>query len=338
MKRIKYIQIIILILFLQSVKMMGQDMHFSHIHASPTHINPAYTGVFNGTMRFVMNYKNQWAGIGKYNTAGFSADFKVAQMRNRDFFSMGGSFYFDNAGDLNWRTYNGNIQLAYTKSLSSKRAHGLTLGLYAGLIQQSYDFTKARGFDIEPPSGVFKNSMLTYDAGMGVSWFCQIGRYSQVYAGYGLFHLNRPNVSTRETMERLFMRHSVNVGLEWSSKSRHGLLPSFYYAKQGMHQEILLGTFYRYEVNKNWKGKNQYLYIGAWARFHYVPKAYDGIDAVIASLRYDHYNWRFTFSYDINVSLLSSASQGRGGPEVSIIYIHQGSKKSSNKVIYCPKF
>ena len=334
--RSKYLTILILTLIGKLV--LSQDMHFSHLHSSPTHINPAYTGIYNGNVRVILNYKNQWSGIGKYNTAGFSSDFKVARMRNRDFLSLGLSFYFDNAGDLNWRTYNGNVQLAYTKSLSRKRSHGLTLGLYAGVIHQSYDFTRARGFDVEPLNGIYKNSVLTYDAGLGVSWFLQLGKHSQVYAGYGLHHINRPNLSTRETLEKLFMRHTVNIGLEWASKSRHALLPSFYYAKQGMHQEILFGTFYRYEVNSNWKEKNQFFYFGAWARFHFVPKAYDGIDAIIASVRYDHYNWKFTFSYDINVSLFSSATNGRGGPELSIIYIHQSPRKDKNKVIYCPKF
>jgi type IX secretion system PorP/SprF family membrane protein len=329
---------IILLIFLQSVVCYSQDMHFSHIHASPTYINPAYTGVFNGNFRAILNYKNQWSGIGKYNTAGFSTDFKVASLKNRDFFSMGLSFYFDNAGDLNWRTYNGNLQIAYTKSLSNKRNHALTLGLYAGVIHQSYDFSKAKGFEVEPQNGLYKNRVLTYDAGLGVSWFYQIGKYSQIYAGYGLHHVNRPNISTRETLDKLFMKHTINVGLEIASKSRHALLPSFYFAKQGTHQEILLGTFYRLQVNSGWKENNQYFYLGAWARFHFVPKAYDGIDAMVLSARYDHFNWRFTFSYDINISLLSPATNGRGGPEVSIIYTHNSNKKDKNKVIYCPKF
>lgn len=333
-----YYLIFTMISTLFTYKGYTQDMHFSHIHASPTHMNPAYTGVYNGNVRVILNYKNQWAGLGKYNTAGFSADFKVVQLSNRDFFSMGGNFYFDNSGDLNWRTYNGNIQLAYTKSLSSKRSHGITLGLYAGVIHQSFDFTKARGFDAEPLNGIYKNSMLTYDAGAGISWFCQLGKYSQIYAGYALHHINRPNVSTRESLVRLNMRHAINLGVEWAGKSRHGLLPSVYYGRQGKHQEILAGTFYRYEVNKNWKDKNQYLYLGAWARFHFVPKAYNGIDAVIASIRYDHFNWRFTFSYDINISLFASASQGKGGPEVSVIYTHQSQRRGKNKVLYCPKF
>ncbi len=328
----------IILLIMYSVICNSQDMHFSHIHASPTHINPAYTGVFNGNVRLILNYKNQWAGIGKYNTAGLSTDFKVAQLKNRDFFSMGLSFYFDNAGDLNWRTYNGNLQIAYTKSLSSKKSHGITLGLYAGVIQQSYDFSKARGFEIEPQNGLYKNSVLTYDAGMGISWFYQIGKYSLLYAGYGLNHINRPNISTRETLDKLSMKHTINIGFEWANKSRHALLPSAYYARQGKHQEVLLGTFYRLEINSNWKDKNQYFYFGAWARFHYVPKAYDGIDAAIVSLRYDHYNWRFTFIYDINISLLSSATNGRGGPELSVIYTHKSNQKTKNKVMFCPKF
>jgi len=90
-------------LLIGSIK--AQDIHFSHIHASPTFLNPAYTGVHNGTVRLIMNYKSQWNNIGKYNTGAIATDFKVASFPNRDFFSMGLGVYFDNAGDLNYRTF-----------------------------------------------------------------------------------------------------------------------------------------------------------------------------------------------------------------------------------------
>ena len=56
-----YTKSILFLLFLtliMSNDMKSQDIHFSHIHASPTFLNPAYTGVHNGTIRVIMNYPN----------------------------------------------------------------------------------------------------------------------------------------------------------------------------------------------------------------------------------------------------------------------------------------
>ena len=38
----------------------GQDIHFSHIHASPMFLNPAMTGLINHDFRFISNIKSQW--------------------------------------------------------------------------------------------------------------------------------------------------------------------------------------------------------------------------------------------------------------------------------------
>ncbi len=316
----------------------SQDIHFSHLHSSPTYLNPGYTGIFNGSIRVILNYKNQWNSIGKFNTGGVSTDFKVISMRNRDFLSMGVGFYFDNAGDLSYRTFYGTYSIAYTKSLSYKRSHGITLGLYAGALNLSYDFTKAKGFDFEPTYGGSKTSTFNFSAGAGLSWFCQIKRYSSIYAGFGVNHLNRPNISSRENQVKLPIKVVFNVGGIYAAKSRHALLPSVMYTQQGKQQEVLMGTFYRLEVNGNWKEQDTYFYLGTWVRWFAVPQAFKGMDAFIASVRYDVKDWKLTFSYDVNLSRLSSASRGRGGPELSIIYSHQSTKKHGNKVLFCPKF
>lgn len=337
--KVKFIQRLLMVAtFLISSSVFGQDIHFSHMHASPTHLNPAYTGVFNGSLRVILNYKNQWNSIGKYNTGAIATDFKVISMRNRDFFSMGVGFFFDNAGDLSYRTYYGTVSMAYTKSLSDRRSHGITLGLYAAALNLTYDFTKAKGFDFEPTYGMYKNATFNFSAGAGLSWFCQIKRYSNIYAGFAVHHVNMPNISTRENKVKLPMKIVFNMGGIYATKSRHALLPSFMYVVQGKQQEVLTGTFYRLEMNSSWKEQPTYFYIGAWVRWFAIPKSYKGMDAVVASLRYDVKSWKLTFSYDMNVSRLASASRGRGGPELSIIYTHQSKQKNRNKVLYCPRF
>ncbi|MFH1322164.1 MAG: type IX secretion system membrane protein PorP/SprF [Bacteroidota bacterium] len=38
----------------------SQDIHFSQFYQTPLIINPALTGSFNGQVRVLMNYKDQW--------------------------------------------------------------------------------------------------------------------------------------------------------------------------------------------------------------------------------------------------------------------------------------
>ena len=42
----------------------AQDIHFTMWDAMPITTNPAAAGVFNGDVRGVLNYRNQWASIG----------------------------------------------------------------------------------------------------------------------------------------------------------------------------------------------------------------------------------------------------------------------------------
>jgi hypothetical protein len=53
----------------------------------------------------------------------------------------------------------------------------------------------------------------------------------------------------------------------------------------------------------------------------------------------DYYPFSMAFSYDINVSKLATASNSRGGIEVSLSYIAYVNKDNSTKdALKCPKF
>ena len=63
------------IFILISLSITAQDIHFTMYDAMPIITNPAAAGVFNGDVRGVLNYRNQWAGIGNpYKTYAFMID------------------------------------------------------------------------------------------------------------------------------------------------------------------------------------------------------------------------------------------------------------------------
>jgi hypothetical protein len=70
------------------------------------------------------------------------------------------------------------------------------------------------------------------------------------------------------------------------------------------------------------------LYTGLWYRFN---------DAIIPYLGLEVSNFRIGFSYDLNSSSLRTASNTRGGTEISLIYVHKPGDPSLKKY-NCPKF
>ena len=73
MKKIKYL--ILSALFLQVAGSKAQDIHFSQLYETPLYLSPANTGFFNGYVRAIANYRNQWASMNNaFQTMAFSLD------------------------------------------------------------------------------------------------------------------------------------------------------------------------------------------------------------------------------------------------------------------------
>ena len=67
-------------------------------------------------------------------------------------------------------------------------------------------------------------------------------------------------------------------------------------------------------------------YAGSWYRFG---------DALIPYVGLEFGRFRLGATYDVNLSKLRTASNSRGGFEVSLIYINQ---KGEHNYLNCPKF
>ena len=62
----------------------AQDIHFSQFFNCPLQLNPALTGPFNGDMRGVVIYKDQWRSVSAaspYKTVSASFDMRMMQKK-----------------------------------------------------------------------------------------------------------------------------------------------------------------------------------------------------------------------------------------------------------------
>ena len=55
-------KIVIILFFISSLPVVGQDPVFTQFYASPTILNPAFAGSRNST-RFSAGYRNQWLNV-----------------------------------------------------------------------------------------------------------------------------------------------------------------------------------------------------------------------------------------------------------------------------------
>lgn len=70
-----------LILMLYCINAVAQDAYFSQSDASRLYLNPSYSGD-SGRGRIAMGYKNQWQGVGGFNSIHFSYDQNVEKIRS----------------------------------------------------------------------------------------------------------------------------------------------------------------------------------------------------------------------------------------------------------------
>ncbi len=328
----------------------AQDIHFSQFYMSPLNLNPAMTGVMNCNKRFIANYRNQWASVlraNAYNTYAASYDQKIPVGRY-DYFGIGGGFWGDVAGQLNFGTIQGKLAGSFSKRMAGDRvnSHYLVAGFDVGIAQRSIDFSKAQygsqhdgqgGFDPSLPGEILdKNNFAFADVSVGLLWFSVMGD-NRFYAGAAYSHLNKPNQSfSNNLIDPLDGKITLHAGGELAIKKDFSVVPGIVMLKQGAAFELNLGTSAKFITQKA-QDFEQSFQFGGWLRLaNHYEKPFT-TDAVIVSSRFDFNQYGIGLSYDLNISSLRPASNGNGAFEISLIYnICDGS--GNNRGVYCPTF
>jgi len=325
----------------------AQDVHFSHIHASPTIMNPAMTGLFDGDLRLIMNYRSQWNNFTNgYKTFAASVDTKLIKIGRHDFIGAGLQVYKDVAGDLDFTTSYGALTFSLLKSLDGDGKNFISFGLQSAYMGNSVNYDNIIAHDNEPLiQGGAADRINFWDVSAGIGWFYAFSTYNMVYLGVSLSHINEPRVSFFESdlgsTDILKYRNlTIHGGADIRLNDDMSLKPNFVFKDQGPHREILIGSFWKYKKLKTKTRQPASLYFGAWLRWYIdQQQAVRGTDAFILAIRFDYKKLFITFSFDANISTLRKVSAGNGGPELSVIKVfdYEKQRRRSNKVI-CPAF
>jgi type IX secretion system PorP/SprF family membrane protein len=324
----------------------AQDPGFSQFFASPLTLNPALTGKFNGVLRVAGNYRNHWPAINNAfitSTVSVDAPILANKLPENDVWGIGALAITDKtaSGILNDNYF--SISTAYHKSLDENGYHQIGVGFQGTYASQSLDGTRLTFEDglqldgtwLRSPSEAINSEFVSvhyFDAGLGVLYNASTDGNDNYYIGASAYHLNHPKVSflgvdTIDIPTRLTLHAGGYFPITGSASTIYlsGLVNN-----QAGSREYVFGGAWAVAATTDEENPVNF-YAGIWARL-----TNNTTDAIIPYIGLDYNNFSLGITYDVNVSSLQTASENRGGIEVSLIYI----KKPSNgrKGVPCPRF
>jgi type IX secretion system PorP/SprF family membrane protein len=322
----------------------AQDIHFSQFFEAPLLRNPSLAGIFTGDLRVQGVYRSQWGSVTvPYRTGSFDLEYKKPIGNGDDFITAGAQVLFDKAGSTNFTTTNLLPALNYHKALSGDKNRYLSLGFMAGIVQRRIDRSKMTtnnhydGFGYNPALGdgeTFTNANYTYwDASVGMSYNSAIRdkESDNFFLGLAYHHFNRPKNSFYKNPEiELYPKWVGSAGVKLSMNEVSYITIQSDYSKQGNFQETIMGALYSYKLGDDYENPKYTVHFGGFLRLK---------DAFIPVVKIDFMPFSMGISYDVNVSQLQTASQSRGGFELSLSYRKFFDRDNSTKnAVMCPRF
>lgn len=352
----KFIIIVALIACCQLLPSIGtncfaQDIHLSQFYFSPLNVNPALTGAIEGELRGILNYRNQWRGFASpFVTMSFSADMTfLGDELGEDWVGVGLVVLKDKAGTGNLTNLKFMLSGSYFKWIN--KWNYLSGGIQAGFVQRKLDFSKLcfnEQYDPNSSDNCNKianngepinesNSFSHLDLHTGFLWSFIPNDKVKVATGFGLFHLLAPPESFYDfvldfdgQLDRLGRMVTIHSNAKLSLNKKWDIRPSVLYMRQKQAQELTLGTSVGYKFVEDYKyDVSGTVFLGSWYRLN---------DALVMLIGGEYQNFTLGISYDINVSSLRLASNGRGGPEISLIYEAPLPTKRRRRSLPCPRF
>lgn len=326
-----------------SASVFAQDIHFTQFDMAPLVVNPAFTGMFDGTVRAGGLYRSQWGSVTiPYVTMGAHFDMPLYADQTGGYMAAGLQLFNDKAGDGNLQNFTGMLSLAYHKIVGRS---DLAVGMQAGYAQKSIDLSKLY-FGDESVNGTFTpGTSAEYGNGIGsdVSYYLvnagvsySGGNESFGYVlGVGANNINQPNdalLKKQNSDVGLDMRFTGQLGLTIRSNERFNLRPALLFQSQASATEVIGGSEFMYYIS-NEPGYSNFstsVFLGGWYRTS---------DAVMLTGGVEFKGVRIGLAYDYNISSLNSASNGNGGFEIAIRYIAPYPMKfAAKRVIPCQRF
>lgn len=305
----------------------AQDIHFSQIDINPILFVPAYSGFFDGTGRFGLNYRNQWASVSKaFQTIAATGEFSLMRRRYyRDGLNIGVILYSDRAGTLHYGTTAGNLIVSYYRAVGSNNNSFVSLALEAGMGQAGFSTTD---IEMQDPTEEIDNREANFmSVGVGFAWFYQPNDDFYLKVGLSGRNLNQPDISYLN-LEDAYIKRKISAYLraEYRPWTNLSLLPLLAIMLQENYTEFMIGGDAKWYINES--GGQQ---VSLSAGLHYRWR-----DAALAEFALEYNAFIFALTYDANLSKLTPASNTVGSFELGIVYRLSQPHRVKRKAMPCP--
>jgi type IX secretion system PorP/SprF family membrane protein len=302
-----------------------QDIHFSQYYTSPLFVNPATTGMFEGDLRAMTNYRNQWTTVGApFSTISGSVDMPIFSPKNSDdFFSLGGTFFNDKAGDSKFKTTSFGLNTSY--ALSIARDQYISAGLYFGVMQRAItpgSLTWDSQWDgttfntsYSSNESVLSGQFTTFEMSGGIC-YTYLEDDMKLQGGVGIHHFNRPSINFMGGEEKLMIRYLFHAGGEIRlGRSNVAIVPNAMMFFQGPNFETGFGTDFKFiikEASKRLDFNDEISFsTGMYLRL---------MDAIYPTFRFNYAGLSVGGAYDLTISRLAPATKGLGAFELFLQY------------------
>jgi type IX secretion system PorP/SprF family membrane protein len=310
----------------------AQAPQFSQFYASPLYLAPSFAGSTNGS-RIVLNYRNQWPQIpGAFVTYAFSLDHYFHNYNS----GVGVLLFRDQAGSGRLATTHGGLVYSYNFKLD----HRWTLrpGLQFMYAQRTVDFHRHIFGDQLSLDGIAPTTLTPrpidrvgyFDASSSL-----LAYSSNIWAGYAIDHMMKPNQSMTQEESRIPIKYSLfggyrlSYGSTYAEKIQESISVALMYRNQGKFNQMDLGVYWSKDPISL-----GLLYRGIPLFNNQIHGLFNNDALVlIGGLRTD--NLRIGYSYDFTVSRMINSTGG--SHEISVIYqFNQGPPSKRQGKIPCP--
>lgn len=303
----------------------AQDIHFTQPDINPVLFNPAYNGFFEGTGRFGLAYRNQWASVTKpFQTLAVTAEYAILHRRyQRDGLSIGTIIFADKEGELSYGNTAASILLSYYKALDDRNI--VSVGIQGGWGRSGFDIANAR---FQDNRDVVAEQSVHYPLiSAGVAWYCQPREDFFLKVGAAAHNINRPNISYLGLKDTYMERHyNIYARAEYRYWSNVSLLPLLAFQWQRNYSEYLFGMDAKWYLSE---GSRDLLALSAGLYYRWR----DALNVVLAT---DYNAFTFALCYDANLSKLTAASRSIGAFEFQLTYRLNRSVHLKYKALPCP--
>lgn len=335
-----------LLLILTIIATMGnlsqaQDIHFTQFDMSPSTLNPALTGAYEGTFRLGIIYRDQWASVigNPYRTPSAYLDAPIVRgFSEKHWVGVGVSFLNDQSGEYKLTNQLAGASLAYHIGLGNEGKTTVSIGGQVNNLQRRVDATQLRPADSWDPvtgwtgtssdpsiNSIANVSIMDVNAGISLMTATGADDKIRIRAGVSAFHLNGAEDALSGGTEKMPLRTVAHANVDVDLNEKLVLSPGLFFQTMGGAQEVNLVAMLGYRLKENFM-----IQYGQGYRFG------DATNCILA-VQYD--KLRAGVSYDINISDLSSISSNQGGFELALSYIASIYKEpKSDPIIFCPRF